>query len=101
MGEQFLLGMGDMYIKIVVEKFVVFGVGVDMVFLQIFYCEIIYVRVEGQGKYKKQLGGYGQYGDCIICIEFGEGYNFCSVVVGGVVFVKYLLSIEKGIQDVL
>ena len=57
-----------------------------------------------QGKYKKQSGGRGQYGDCWIEIEAlprGEGFHFYDKIVGGVIPKQYIPAVEKGIAEAL
>lgn len=98
-GEQLLSGMGDMHTTIAIEKLAALGVNVTTTTPQIPYRETIHATAEAQGKHKKQSGGHGQYGDCKIRIEHGEGYGFKSAVVGGAIPSKYIPSIEKGIQD--
>lgn len=100
-GEQLLSGMGDMHTKIAVEKLAALGVNVDTAAPQIPYRETVHARAEAQGKHRKQSGGHGQYGDCTVRIEPGEGYAFRSAVVGGAIPAKYLPSIEKGVQDAM
>lgn len=98
-GEQLLSGMGDMHTNIAIEKLAALGVNVTTTPPQIPYRETIHASAEAQGKHKKQSGGHGQYGDCKIRIDHGEGYSFKSAVVGGSIPSKYIPSIEKGIQD--
>lgn len=100
-GEQLLSGMGDMHTTIAIEKLAALGVNVTTTTPQIPYRETIHASSEAQGKHKKQSGGHGQYGDCKIRIEPGEGYSFKSAVVGGAIPGKYIPSIEKGIQDAM
>jgi elongation factor G len=100
-GEQLLSGMGDMHLSIAAEKLAALGVNVTVSTPQIPYRETIHAAAQAQGKHKKQSGGHGQYGDCTIRIEPGEGFEFRSAVVGGAIPGKYLPSIEKGIQDAM
>ncbi|THF88078.1 elongation factor G [Deinococcus sp. KSM4-11] len=100
-GEQLLSGMGDMHTTIAIEKLAALGVNVTTTPPQIPYRESIHASSEAQGKHKKQSGGHGQYGDCKIRIEPGEGYGFKSAVVGGAIPGKYIPSIEKGVQDAM
>ncbi|WP_221089023.1 elongation factor G [Deinococcus aquaedulcis] len=100
-GEQLLSGMGDMHLGIAVEKLAALGVNVKTSTPRIPYRETIHAPCEAQGKHRKQSGGHGQYGDCRIRIEPGEGFAFRSAVVGGAIPGKYLPSIEKGIQDAM
>ncbi|MBZ9712670.1 elongation factor G [Deinococcus multiflagellatus] len=100
-GEQLLSGMGDMHLGIAVEKLAALGVNVRTSTPRIPYRETIHAACEAQGKHKKQSGGHGQYGDCRIRIEPGEGFAFRSAVVGGAIPGKYIPSIEKGVQDAM
>ncbi|GGO27794.1 elongation factor G [Deinococcus humi] len=100
-GEQLLSGMGDMHLTIAAEKLAAQGVNVSTTTPQIPYRETIHAAAQAQGKHKKQSGGHGQYGDCTVRIEPGEGFSFKSAVVGGAIPGKYLPSIEKGIQDAM
>jgi len=53
-----------------------------------------------QGKHKKQSGGHGQYGDCIINVEplkRGSGFEFVDAIVGGSIPRNFIPSVEKGI----
>ncbi|WP_034384752.1 translation factor GTPase family protein [Deinococcus sp. YIM 77859] len=100
-GELLLSGMGDMHTTIAVEKLAALGVNVETGTPQIPYRETIRAVSQAQGKHKKQTGGHGQYGDCHLRLEPGEGFSFRSEVVGGVIPSKYLPSIEKGVQDAL
>ncbi|UQN06249.1 translation factor GTPase family protein [Deinococcus sp. QL22] len=100
-GEQLLSGMGEMHTVIAIEKLAALGVNVTTSIPQIPYRETIHAPAQAQGKHKKQSGGHGQYGDCRIRIEPGEGYAFRSAVVGGAIPGKYIPSIEKGVQDAL
>ena len=53
-----------------------------------------------QGKHKKQSGGHGQYGDCVINVEplkRGSGFEFVDAIVGGVIPRNFIPSVEKGI----
>ncbi|MDB5045921.1 MAG: elongation factor, partial [Deinococcus sp.] len=100
-GEQLLSGMGEMHTVIAIEKLAALGVNVTTSIPQIPYRETIHAPAQAQGKHKKQSGGHGQFGDCRIRIEPGEGYAFKSAVVGGAIPGKYIPSIEKGVQDAL
>jgi elongation factor G len=66
------------------------------------YLETFKVPVKAQGKYKKQSGGRGQYGDC--WVEFaplsrGDGFHFEDKIVGGVIPRQYIPAVEKGIFE--
>jgi elongation factor G len=66
------------------------------------YKETITKQAEGQGRYKKQSGGRGQFGDCWVRLRpagSGEGYNFVDKIKGGVIPTKFVPAVNKGIQD--
>lgn len=66
------------------------------------YRETIRSKSEAQGKYKKQSGGRGQYGDCHLRLEKmerGKGFEFVDAIVGGVIPGKYVPAVEKGVVE--
>jgi len=68
------------------------------------YRETIRAKTEVQGKYKKQTGGRGQYGDCWLRLEplsRGEGFEFVDEVKGGVIPGKFIPSVEKGVIEAM
>lgn len=79
-----------------------FNVSVKTSPVRIPYRETIRITASAQGKYKKQSGGRGQYGDVWVRIEPTErnsGFSFSSEVVGGVVPTRYLPAVEKGLRE--
>lgn len=98
-------GQGEMHLDIVVKRLKdKFGVDVELVEPKIPYRETVKKTVEVQGKYKKQSGGRGQYGDVWIKLEprnRTEGYEFVDAIVGGVVPGKYIPAVDKGIQEAM
>ncbi len=69
---------------------------------RIAYRETITAEAEGQGRFKKQTGGRGQFGDCWVRLrprDRGEGYEFTSSIKGGVIPTKYVPSVDRGIQE--
>ena len=98
-------GQGEMHLDIVVKRLKdKFGVDVDLAEPKIPYRETIKGKAQVQGKYKRQSGGRGQYGDVWIKLEpkgRGEGYEFVDAIVGGVVPSKYIPAVDKGIQETM
>ena len=86
--EIILSGTGQMHIEVTVEKLKrKFNVDVELTAPKVPYKETIKGRAEAQGKYKRQSGGRGQYGDCWLRIEplpRGGGFEFVDEIVGGV-----------------
>jgi len=101
--EMVMSGMGEVHIETVVEKLKrKFGVEVNLKSPKVPYKETIKGKVRVQGKYKKQTGGRGQYGDCWIEMEplsRGEGFQFVDRIVGGVIPKQYIPAVEKGIAE--
>lgn len=103
--EMILSGMGQVHLDVTLEKLKrKFGVEVIMKTPKIPYRETIRTSAKAQGKYKKQSGGRGQYGDCWIEIEplpRGGGYEFIDKIVGGVIPQQYRPAVEKGILETM
>ncbi|HNZ65340.1 MAG TPA: elongation factor G [Smithella sp.] len=101
--EMILSGMGQVHIEVTIEKMKrKFGVEVNLNTPKIPYKETIKGKTNVQGKYKKQSGGRGQFGDCWIDIEplpRGAGFEFHDKIVGGVIPGQYRPAVEKGIVE--
>ncbi|MDO3377012.1 elongation factor G [Geoalkalibacter halelectricus] len=101
--EMILSGMGQVHLEVAVEKLKrKFGVEVELKEPKVPYRETISARTKVQGKYKKQSGGRGQFGDVWIEMEplpRSAGYEFVDKVVGGVVPRQYIPAVDKGIQE--
>jgi elongation factor G len=101
--EFIISGMGQVHLEVIVEKLKrKFGVDVLLKTPKVPYLETIRGTAKVQGKYKKQSGGRGQYGDCWIEMSptgRGEGYIFEDKVVGGVIPRQYIPAVDKGIHD--
>lgn len=103
--EMLISGMGQVHLEVTLEKLKrKFGVEVLMKTPKIPYRETITAKTTVQGKYKKQSGGRGQYGDCWIEVEplpRGGGFEFVDNVVGGAIPRQYIPAVEKGIVDAM
>jgi len=101
--ELIISGMGQVHLEVIVEKMKrKFGVEVLLKTPKVPYLETIRGTAKVQGKYKKQSGGRGQYGDCWIEMSpqpRGEGYFFDDKIVGGVIPRQYIPAVDKGIQE--
>lgn len=101
--EMIISGMGEIHIETAVEKLRrKYGVEVNLHLPKVPYKETIKGRARVQGKYKKQTGGRGQYGDCWIEMEplpRGEGFQFVDKIVGGVIPKQFIPAVEKGIVE--
>lgn len=98
-------GMGQVHIEVMLERLKRrFGVEIEMKTPKIPYRETIRGSATVQGKYKKQSGGKGQYGDCHISIEplpRGAGFEFVDKIVGGAIPRQYIPAVEKGIIEAM
>jgi len=98
-------GQGELHLEVMVDKLKQrFGVGVEIETPRIPYRETITFKKDAQGKYKRQSGGRGQYGDVWLKLEplkRGEGFEFVNKIVGGVVPSKYIPSVEKGVVEAM
>lgn len=103
--EMLISGMGQVHLEVTLERLKrKFGVEVIMKSPKIPYRETIKGTAKAQGKYKKQSGGKGQYGDCWIAIAplpKGTGFEFVDKVVGGAIPRQYIPAIEKGIVEAM
>jgi elongation factor G len=96
-------GVGNLHVEMVVERMKrKHNVDVNLLPPRIPYKETVKGRAEGQGKYKKQTGGRGQYGDVWLRVEpraRGTGFEFVDEIFGGAVPRQYIPSAEKGVRD--
>lgn len=103
--EMLISGMGQVHLEVTLERLKrKFGVEVLMKTPKIPYRETIKISTKVQGKYKKQSGGRGQYGDCWIEVEplpRGGGFEFVDRIVGGVIPRQYIPAVEKGIVEAM
>jgi elongation factor G len=104
-GEQLLSGLSQMHVEVAVERVKRrFGVEVDLRQPRVPYLETIRRESKGHGRYKKQTGGRGQFGDCHIVLEPIEGhtgYEFVDKIVGGVIPQSFRPAVDKGIQEAM
>ncbi|MCD6384619.1 elongation factor G [Candidatus Sumerlaeota bacterium] len=100
-----IAGMGDTHLDVALSRLRTFAnVEIRMETPRVPYKETITKTAKGQGKYKRQSGGRGQYGDVwleLSPLPRGEGFQFEWKIVGGVIPSKYQPSIEKGIREAM
>lgn len=103
--ETIVSGMGELHVEIIASKLKnKFGVGAALGLPRVPYRETIKKSADVQGKYKKQSGGHGQYGDVWIKFEHqndGEDMEFVDAVVGGAVPRQYIPAVEKGLKEAI
>lgn len=104
-GQMVIAGMGELQLEVVVARLAErFGVEVEIERPRVAYRETIRGRAKAQGKYKKQTGGRGQYGDARLEVEplpRGEGFEFVNKIFGGAIPSKYIPAVEKGLRGAL
>ena len=98
-----LEGQGELHLDIITSKLKKrFGVDVELGKPRIPYQSAIRKKVEVQGKFKRQSGGRGQYGDCWLRLEplpRGGDFEFVDAIVGGVIPGKFVPAVEKGVLE--
>jgi elongation factor G len=105
-GQTLISGMGELHLEIIVDRLKrEFNVDANVGRPQVAYRETISKPVERvQGKFVRQTGGSGQYGDAIINLypqEPGAGYAFEDKIVGGKIPREYIKPIDEGIQEAM
>ncbi|MDD5098840.1 MAG: elongation factor G [Candidatus Colwellbacteria bacterium] len=104
-GETIIAGMGELHLEVLVERMKrEFKVEAQVGRPQVAYKETIVGNGEAQGKYIKQSGGRGQYGDAWLRVEpleGGQGFEFVDAIKGGVIPREYIPAVEKGVKEAL
>ena len=103
--EFILSGAGQVHLEVSVEKLKrKYGCEVELKAPRIAYRETIRSRVRVQGRYKKQSGGRGQYGDAWLDISplpRGKGFEFVDAVTGGAIPRQFIPAVEKGVREAM
>ncbi|MBU5214719.1 MULTISPECIES: elongation factor G [Heyndrickxia] len=104
-GQVIIAGMGELHLDILVDRMKrEFKVEANVGAPQVAYRETFRTSAQVQGKFARQSGGRGQYGD--VWIEFspneeGKGFEFENAIVGGVVPREYIPAVQAGLEDAL
>ena len=102
-GQTILSGMGELHLEIIIDRMMrEFKVAANIGAPQVAYRETITKKVEVQGKFVRQSGGRGQYGDCWLRIEPqepGAGFEFVDAIKGGVIPREYIPAVGKGAEE--
>jgi len=102
-GQTIISGMGELHLEIIVDRLLrEFNVGANVGRPQVAYKETIRKSVEQQGKFIRQTGGRGQYGDVWLKVEpqeAGAGFAFVDAIKGGAIPREYIPAVEKGVRE--
>jgi len=104
-GQTIISGMGELHLEIIVDRLLrEYNVEANVGAPQVAYKETFTKAVDVEGRYIKQSGGKGQYGDCKVRFEpmdanAEETYKFDNAVVGGAIPKEYIPAIDEGIQE--
>ncbi|MGD9014606.1 MAG: elongation factor G [Candidatus Omnitrophota bacterium] len=103
--EMIISGLGDLHLDIMINRLKKrFNVQVDLGTPKVAYKETITKTAKVQGKYKRQSGGRGQYGDVWIEVnplERGKEFEFVDKIVGGAIPRNFIPSVEKGVRQAM
>ena len=105
LSQTLLIGQGEMHLSHILGLLKShYGVEVERRRPRVAFKETIKGTVEVQGRYKKQTGGRGQFGDVHLRLEplpRGENFEFANEIVGGVVPGKFIPAVEKGVRETM
>jgi len=101
--ELVISGLGDLHLSVMVARMKKrFNVAVELGTPKVSYKETISRSAKVQGKFKRQSGGRGQYGDCwleVTPLGRGKGLEFVDKIVGGAIPRNFIPSVEKGVRQ--
>jgi elongation factor G len=104
-GQTIISGMGELHLEIIVDRMLrEFTVAANVGKPQVAYKETIIKVAEARGRFIRQSGGKGQYGDVVLRVEPREnrtGFEFDVKISGGVIPREFIPAIEKGVEDAM
>ena len=104
-GEQIIAGLTQIHVEVIVDRMKDrFGAEIELHPPRVPYLEAIRKSAKAHGRYKKQTGGRGQFGDCHIEIapgEAGSGYEFIDEIKGGAIPKGFIPAVEKGVAEAM
>ncbi|MFT3728398.1 MAG: elongation factor G [Terricaulis sp.] len=103
--EILLQGQGEPHLRTVLERLKSrYGVDVSTARPSTPYQETIRKNAEKRGRHKKQTGGHGQFGDCVIQVKpqpRGGGFEFVDKITGGAIPRQWIPAVEAGVKDAM
>src|SRR4029077_19547773 len=104
-GQQIIAGLTQVHVEVIVDRMKNrFGAEIELHPPRVPYLEAIRKPAKAHGRYKKQTGGRGQFGDCHIELmpgDPGEGFEFLNQIKGGVIPTSFIPAVEKGIEEAM
>jgi elongation factor G len=104
-GEQIIAGLTQVHVEVIVDRMKSrFGAEIELHPPRVPYLEAIRKSAKAHGRYKKQTGGRGQFGDCHIEIapgEAGSGFEFVDEIKGGAIPKGFIPAVEKGVGEAM
>jgi elongation factor G len=103
-GETLISGMGELHLEILVDRLRrEFQVNANVGRPQVAYRETITATVEERGRFIRQSGGRGQYGDVLLRVEPAPGHGFVweNKIIGGAIPREYVAPAERGVKEAM
>jgi elongation factor G len=104
-GEQIIAGLTQIHVEVIVDRMKSrFGAEIELHPPRVPYLEAIRKSAKAHGRYKKQTGGRGQFGDCHIEVapgEAGSGFEFVDQIKGGAIPKGFIPAVEKGVAEAM
>ncbi len=104
-GQTLISGMGELHLEILVDRMRrEFSVQANVGKPQVAYRETLTAKAEARGRFIRQSGGRGMYGDVTLTVEPldpGKGFEFINKIVGGAIPREYIPAVEKGVEEAM
>ncbi len=104
-GQTIISGMGELHLEVIVDRLLrEFRVDANIGKPEVAYRETVSREAQARGKYIRQTGGRGQYGDVhlkVEPVEPGKGYEFIDKIVGGVIPREYIPAVKNGVEEAM